>query len=773
MKKLRRILPILTLVALFFIVLSTSCDKRNPPVIVTPPPPPPDDTEIRVIAKISADRDTIYADNNYTFARISVLVKDGLGFAVSNQSVQFKANIGKILTTVFTDSTGVATTTFWDNQDLGTATIDIKVQNYSTEIADSLLSEVTGTYTIQVVPVPEVASIDFWELPITPGTTDKYLPMPVMQVTSLRARVKDERGNDVADNTMITFITNRGDFIDANGNIIGDRAIAKTINGRASITYQSGTAAGTGLISAGVYRDGQAVAYDEATLVISPGLPFGIQLKAYVQDDQGETESYTSPVNSTNLIKMRAVLTDTHGNFCPSIPVKFTTTLGTFLNTTNTTNANTNNSGMAEVRFTPGLQAGAATITASANNDTLRTQINFNVSSDQIHSISFAQAGQISLNVANTGGQSSAVIRVHLKDINGNLIDTPKQVSFRILNNDIDANLNNQPTNATVTVTSTGGEALVSVNSGFQSGTVTLRATCVDEGTTIQATKSNIVVLSGPPATIQPFISGFNTGVNAGGGLWTVSAGAIVRDVHNNPVENDTSVFFSIPYNPYNVQINGSGFTGNVSVTGDSLRGVAYTTVTYSGINTFDTIVIEARSGSFDSNGNYVAQLGVAAVILPLNDPILELQSVPGHLDFSEQPAPSPWANINSLVADIWASVVDSQGNLIHGAKILLYSSNGTFIYSDPWNMDFNYPNHNWPANDYHIVQTGLEGMALGKIRLWRHECPPPPDPATPGVINVQIFGRILGTTMTAQTGCILYRYPSLPYLPPSPPPLG
>ena len=128
--------------------------------------------------------------------------------------------------------------------------------------------------------------------------------------------------------------------------------------------------------------------------------------------------------------------------------------------------------GEAQVRFTPGLAAGAATIKAFANNDTLQTQIIFNIKSDDIYSISFTQQEQITLNVANTGGTDSAILRVKLKDINGNLIDYPQEVYFRIvnLNPPAGANLNNHPVTDSVLVISTGGEAQVSVNSGSESG---------------------------------------------------------------------------------------------------------------------------------------------------------------------------------------------------------------------------------------------------------------------------------------------------------------
>jgi hypothetical protein len=72
---------------------------------------------LRVFTKIIASPDTIYADNNITYSEVSVTVKDGEGFGVPNQIVNFRTNKGRVLTNVPTDSTGVSTTTLWDDGD--------------------------------------------------------------------------------------------------------------------------------------------------------------------------------------------------------------------------------------------------------------------------------------------------------------------------------------------------------------------------------------------------------------------------------------------------------------------------------------------------------------------------------------------------------------------------------------------------------------------------------------------------------------------------------
>ncbi|MDP2402105.1 MAG: hypothetical protein Q8M66_09005, partial [Actinomycetota bacterium] len=418
-----------------------------------------------------------------------------------------------------------------------------------------------------------------------------------MQTTEINALATNVLGNHVPNNTLITFTATKGRFVDEAGNIIGLAVVAKTVNGRAYARYNAGAVATTtpGVENAFVTASIGAVMSTREVL-IRAGSPAVIGLQSFVQVGNEMIEADTSFVSSPNHIFMRATLNDLHGNPCQTKPVRFETNLGTFINTTQTVTINTQNNGEAQVRFTPGLNAGAATIKAYANGDTLQTQLIFNVTSDDIHSISFTQQGQIDLNVANTGGTESAILRVKLKDINGNLIDSPQNVYFRIVNTvpPAGANLNNNPVADSVLGISSGGEAQISVNSGTESGLLVIRASVVKNNRWIRATKANIVIHAGPPHNVVPFIGGFNTGQNMGGGLWRVIAGAVVKDVYGNPVDRGTSVFFELINNITNCQIGANAYVGNVSVEDDSLDGVAYTTLSYSGIYTNDLVTIRA-----------------------------------------------------------------------------------------------------------------------------------------------------------------------------------
>ena len=142
MRKINRLYPVLILLVLALILVITSCDRRNPPPtgigIVKP-------SEVVKITKILAEPDTIYCDNNITFSQISVTVKDGEGFALPGKIVNFRANIGRILRSVPTDSSGVATTTFWDDGEQGLAEIMAVVQNIS-ESTNTVISADTASF---------------------------------------------------------------------------------------------------------------------------------------------------------------------------------------------------------------------------------------------------------------------------------------------------------------------------------------------------------------------------------------------------------------------------------------------------------------------------------------------------------------------------------------------------------------------------------------------------------------------------------------------------
>lgn len=772
MKRIRNYLPLIMFLVLMLVAFATSCDKRNPPPVAPPLVVQPDPSEQRAITRISASPDTIYADNGITFSTISVTVKDGDQFAVPGQVVTFKASMGRILTNVGADSTGVAKTTFWDEGETGVATIWAIVKNYSIENPDSLISMDRDSILVTIAGVPPISSVSL-EMPSSLNPQ----PLNVMQSITIRARAKNILGNDVPDNTLISFSATRGYFADTEGNPLGDSIVVGTANGRATTMYNAGPIAGNGVITTRISSQTSS-----RNIAVSPGRPANLRLKSFVEINEQLIEADTSSVNSPNPIWMQAEIKDLYNNIVPAKPIKFKTSLGTFVNTVQEITTNSDFEGIAKVRFTPGLQAGAATITAYANGDTLQDQLIFNIKSTNLHSIQYAQAGQIDLNVANTGGTESAILKVKLYDINGNLIDTAKNVYFKIMNQNppTGANLNNRPVVDSVLVISSGGEAQISVNSGIASGILNIKASCYENGRYIKATKPNIVIHSGPPYKVVPFASGFNTGEQMFGGLWRIVAGANVYDIYNNPVDYGTSVWFYLPDDALNCQIAANAYVGNESTQGDSTAGVAYTSLTYSGIYTFETLKIRAETGGI--NGTPI--IGDAYIVLPLNQPQLELEIIPGNIVYHGNT--NATAAPPSALATLNLALFDNQGCAIHNARLSMTSTRGVFEFTpgtneDPANCNLqstpnvvvtdwydqaaNYINYYDPVLDIAggpDNNDGQDGLAQGMIRFFVWEIPfGDVLTNTPGVTSVTITARILGTASSATSTTTLIRYPT------------
>ena len=105
------------------------------------------------IASMTSDTSVIYSDgDDMTFATIQVMVKDSDNFAVFEQPVQFRTNLGYLTPAeAITDSSGIATVKFHDGNAFGAATIEAIVGS---------ISETLDIY-IDGVPPQDVSSIGF------------------------------------------------------------------------------------------------------------------------------------------------------------------------------------------------------------------------------------------------------------------------------------------------------------------------------------------------------------------------------------------------------------------------------------------------------------------------------------------------------------------------------------------------------------------------------------------------------------------------------------
>ena len=687
------------------------------------------------VITMTATPSIIYADNNITFSTIKATVVDGIhGFPVIEETVRFRSSLGNIVSQVMTDNMGIATTTFYDGGIVLTepvvAYIEARIGNASAEVA---------------------VNIDFTPLV---GSVVLFNVLPVYDMERVRgfgATVKDINGNNVSDGTLVTFSTTKGSFSEES---IVREIVATTLRGDASVTFFTGTEAGSFNVSAEVGN-----LSDSAASTINPGLPAAISLTAQYRDPGTDlwidVPASGLPVNYHGDVRIRANVRDLYTNpVSAGNAILFETTLGGIQDI-----AATDENGIAYAVFYHGVSSGTAQITATAvmpseDQPAIGTTV-LTFFSNEVQSIRFVDQENMYLNVQGVGGQESVELRVQLRDYNGNLVSGQHEIIFTIVHepaldhpSDIPCNINNA--GSTDTVLSNNGIAVASLNSGTKSGTVQVKASLATN-TNISATKTNIVITGGPPVTVVPFIGQFDTGVSLGGGLWLIQAGAFVSDEYGNPVINGTAVSFALSNNPTpppHTSIFGGGYVGNPSLDDeDGTPGVAYTTMIYHGLYTYRQVEIIAESGGVTGTSSDDGEIER----LPIQQPRMEMQVNPGYHEYFPGPGGT---NPASQPAELNISLLDGQGNAITGAVILLTSSHGFFQY-------FYHP-VNWPYNQpYQMTPERVvtyQGMAKGTIVTRGWEAPQPEEEWFT-TVDVQINSFLQGTNTLAQTTLTIRRY--------------
>ncbi|MDO9578848.1 MAG: invasin domain 3-containing protein [Candidatus Cloacimonadales bacterium] len=700
--KSRKYFILISLIVLATFIAIMSCDNRT-----TEP-------QSVHITNMTAVPDTIYADNNVTYSMISVTVKDDDNFAVTGEPVHFRTDIGNLIYEVFTDSSGVAQSTFWDNGVVGIAQID------------AFVGDENESVIVVIEEEPEIESLIL-------EATDT---MPVARTTLIRAIVANSIGY-VPDGTIVVFETNKGYFQASDGTDLGSITQITTSNSVAKVTFNSSTETGLANIAAKI-----SDVETEHIINIKPGVAAIIDLTATPEEIQ---------VNSGENSVITALLKDSYNNpVLAGVGVDFTTTLGNI-----TAFSITDENGIAEAIFYPGVQSGIAEIEAVSDSASASTAVT--VFSDGVYSIVYAFSGQVSIAIQGTGGQESFEFIVNLYDSNGNLIDQPETVWFKFMNGPVGANINNQifmPSTDSLSVLSENGRATVSVNSGTHAGPIALKASTINavDSLYISAIKSNIVINSGPPNSIDVSIGDMDSGTNMGGGVWQIQCAAIINDQWGNPVDHGTAVWFSLTdpefpgTDPTWATIEAAAYVQNENATGDSLEGVAFTLLNFEGSHINDTLVVWV-----EVSGEYTF-MDSSSVTMPLQFGTISMLPTPSHVDWTwhvpQNPNPPPLGS-DSLSTTIRVQVLDGQNNPINNQLVYFTTSHG-----------IPYPNS--PGADPYSGLTGniggQNGLLHKLIYFQYYECAPP-IPAPPGTTQVTIEASILGTDVTGQTTITLNRY--------------
>jgi len=160
--------------------------------------------------------------------------------------------------------------------------------------------------------------------------------------------------------------------------------------------------------------------------------------------------------------------------------------------------------------------------------------------------------------VSGGGGQEATDLDVAIRDGDGNPVTEPYWVRFKITGAPEGTHLNGDPTittGQTYDAISSNGISTVSVNSGSRPGSVQIEVELYpsDVNGDIDTTDDAIANAEGTPITIAtgpPASGSINYSyvdiTTIGGGVYQVPVTVILEDMHSNPVDDSTNVYFSV-----------------------------------------------------------------------------------------------------------------------------------------------------------------------------------------------------------------------------------
>jgi len=197
------------------------------------------------IHNITAEPDTIFADNGLSISTVSVKIRDYENIGIPNQLVLLRSNLGHINSTAVTDSTGIARAVFTADNVTGIATIWAVYKSYHPDYPEFLVSADTASIYVAIAGIPPINSFTL-QLP----TLQDPFPTTVMQSINVSATARNILDYYVVDGTLISFSSTLGYFIDSQGISLGSSIEVPTVNGTASTIFNAGSVTGTAILTA-------------------------------------------------------------------------------------------------------------------------------------------------------------------------------------------------------------------------------------------------------------------------------------------------------------------------------------------------------------------------------------------------------------------------------------------------------------------------------------------------------------------------------------------
>jgi len=600
---------------------------------------------------IATDRRFIWADGTgLSYATLTAILQDADGQILSGKEIKFTSSFPSsvVQSPIVTDSVGRAITVF---DDAGIPSTD------ANGMPDSVL--VTAKYE----PMGLNATLRILIAERNPVTHINLNALARVMMassgdsTSIRATCLLNDGSPAPAGTQVSFSAILGSFTEAVVPIAGNAGAAET-------RYIAGNQVGVDTLQAFVMTPTDTAYSNEVIIDLISGPPSQIQVSV------NPRELMTNDPTATALCT--AMVMDTVGSRVrQGTPVNFTITLGSI-----TPSAITDENGNAVAQVRPGVEAGLAIITATANGQsgqvTGTTTITF--VSGTPNSITLT-ADPLQVAVQGTGGNTTSTLRAVVRDANGNLVERPVTVKFELINEPAWRQGSRIGPDTSFYYSQTSqGIALATFNSGEQIGGKLIRATTwADSGSDrqreVSVILSRVAVVSGPPMWLSIDVN--DDGTDAGGGSWAVEVSARVYDIHNNPVANDIPVVFGVHPDIANID---PGSTGNVGAAGVSIPGLAYSYMIYNSQNTFESIEITAEVRTLAGQIT-----GSRPHVLALQEGNLELNVDPGNWMFNEN---NPHAIIRC-----WVVLTDGHQILINNGPILFTSNRSRFSW---YNFDSN-----------------------------------------------------------------------------------
>jgi len=579
------------------VVMATSCDTRNP-----------DPNKYKVTDLSFFGENPTLVNDGVTSLELNAFVKDKEDFPIERQTVRFKANNQYIIFNkafAESDSSGIARTTI------------TYANGAPVEMSEVIISASIGTRVQRTIPIAimhrdsiRVDNIDF--LTTIPPSIE------IVKQLQIRVQPQPEPGYIIPAGIGVTFTSenNVGSFF-LISNPTDERqqiTVQLDVNGVATVGWKSGTFASETRILASV-----ANRTDSRPVVVRPGPARNITMDPPINSIRANLPGFEIPT----------YLYDAYDNIIPFRSISFEASLGSI-----DPESITNNEGVAYPVFTPGSQTGVANITATCG-DSASAVISITVMSEGVAYLQFKDLGGINLNIPGLGGEPTKPVTVQAMDSSGNPYLPTVSIRFTIVSQPGGVTIGGNP--ISVDVMTSNGEASPIVSAGTTSGPVILRAQLLNnegepDNTVSQIQRSNIIVASGPPFFMSILTPYYGSAQPYEAAMWKVAIGALIQDVYRNPITKGTAVFFSIHEgldgwtvsDTMRLTVEPFSYVYNVSTAGDSLPGVAYTTMIYHG--SLSNVPVPIR---VDIGGGFTA---TEWTILPMNQISIEVVWEPGYI---------------------------------------------------------------------------------------------------------------------------------------------